>query len=53
MCRSKKQLKGAHLLPDFKGEILDKDEPVKAVDGEAVEAVSKEATLTDSKNTEN
>lgn len=30
-CRFKKQLKRAHLLPDFKGEVLDKDETVEAV----------------------
>lgn len=53
VCRFKKQLKGAHLLPDFKGEILDKDEPVKAADGEAVEAVSEETASTDSENTGN
>ncbi len=40
VCRFKKQLKGAHLLPDFKAEILDKSEQVEAASYEKTEPQS-------------
>ncbi len=35
VCRFKKQLKAAHLLPDFKGEILDKNDVVETANVES------------------
>ena len=40
VCRFKKQLKGAHLLPDFKAEILDKREQIEAASYEKTEPQS-------------
>ena len=49
VCRFKRQLKRAHLLPDFKGEILDKGEKVEALNTESNDLTTQNAD----ENTEN